>query len=193
MSRSDGRPSTDAEYQNLKSGSTITTLKLTAREVDASGVTAGEVVADVAAFNTLSVENLTVTNSNTLNEIVSNSHVILPLALGVLAGTAAYNSATAPRVALTSSGDEVSWRVYVPNSGVQRQIRVSTLAAAGAGNDIEAVVNGTTLAFNTTAITGTTQSYDTPAFDWTVAGPMTVVVRFLAGSGATLSDNVLVW
>ena len=62
MSRSDGRPSSDAEFQNLKSGSNITTRRITAQEVASSVVIAGEMVADVGAFNTLNVENLYANN-----------------------------------------------------------------------------------------------------------------------------------
>jgi hypothetical protein len=193
MSRAEGRPSTDAEFQNLKSASTITTRKLTAQEVASSAVIAGEVVADVGAFNTLNVENLTVTNSNALNEILSGSHVILPLALGTLSATGAtYTSTTAPQVALvTPAGSEISWTVYVPNSGTQRQVRVATVAALPAG-ELEVVVNGTTLAIGATPITNTTQAYDTSAFNWTVGGPMTVVVKWLSGT-PILSDSVIVW
>jgi len=192
MSRSDGRPSSDAEFQNLKSGSIITTRRITAQEVASSVVIAGEMVADVGAFNTLNVENLTVTNSNALNEIVSGSHVMLPLVLGTLGATATYNSTVAPRVALTASPDQISWTVHVPNSGTQRQIRVATLAPLPAG-ELEVLVNGTTLAIGAaTPILNTLQAYDTAAFHWTVGGPMTVVVKWLSGT-PTLSDSVVVW
>lgn len=191
MSRSDGRPSSDAEFQNLKSGSNITTRRITAQEVASSVVIAGEMVADVGAFNTLNVENLTVTNSNALTEILSGHHVILPLALGTLSATGAtYTSTSAPQVALVTPG-QISWTAYVPNSGTQRQIRVATVAALAAGV-LEVLVNGTTLAIGGANILNTTQAHDTASFSWTVGGPMTVVVKWLSAT-PILSDNVIVW
>lgn len=192
MSRSDGRPSTDAEFQNLKSGSNITTRRITAQEVSSSAVIAGEVVADVGAFNTLNVENLTV-----MNEVLANSHVILPLMLGTLSNNGAtYNSTPILRVVLGNPSPvipgQISWTAYVPNSGVQRHIRFAILDPSTLTN-LEVVVNGTTIAINPTIIAHTGYAFDTSPFDWTVSGTMTVVIKCGFNSGATFTDDVVVW
>lgn len=193
MSRSDGRPSQDAEFQNLQTGSTVATRRLVAGDVSSAAVVAGEVIADVGAFNTLNVENLTVTNSNALNEVNSSDVVNVPIILFTNGNesnvaTAQYSGppnkanihvSTAPEVS-----DVVHWTVYVPNSGTQRRVRVHLDAALGASDPAVAphlnvsINGGTPFLLTADNQVGTPTNYpnmyDTAPFDWTVGASMTI-------------------
>jgi len=203
MSRVDGRPSSDGARQNLVAGSTLTTLKLTAREIDASGVNAGEVVADVGAFNTLTVENFILTAPHSTVTLSLNAATVTDQ--GFSAGLK-YSCTGSPQIGpLTSDetkADTVTWTTYVPKTNTTRRIRVSlgaVLDGAGSHKNVEVRVNGTlvgTLSEPANRVTPSEYIYETPAFDWTVGAAMTVVVAMpltpFDGSVVNLAADVSV-
>ena len=180
---SDGRPPQDAQFQNLKSVSTLVASKLTAHEVNSNIVIAGEIVADAGSVNNLTVENLTVVNSNSL--IPFPGFVALPLSVASLAGVAVYSAVAAPQIALPNVvADTASWSVYVPAAATQVRIYVPLKAALGS-DTLVVSINGVSYPI---AAAGSLKSqtsfvYYTAAFDWLSGAIMDVIISSSVASG----------
>jgi len=173
-----GRPQNDAAYQNFKAANHSGGAKLFACEVSTAAAVVGELIADTGAFNTLTVENLTVTGPSSGEPSV----VSLPSLLAVASGTAAYTVGTRT-YDLLGVGDSFSWTLNVPASS-SRVIKFN--AGAGAGLLFDVTVNGVSVplaaAYTASAVNSTSP------FIWG-GGSMTVV--FTSGSaGAPAADII---
>lgn len=180
---SDGRPPQDGQFQNLKSVGTFVASKITAAEVNANVIISGDVVATGGTIQNLSVDNLTLLNTESL--VPFPGYVLLPLAVGVCGGVAAYVATTAPVINLTAlNTDKVTWEVFVPGASSSRQLSIFIpLKAAIGSNVLKVTVNGTDyLATSSTLKSQSSFIYSCVPFAWTQSGMMTVVISQSAGT-----------
>lgn len=175
-----GRPQNDAAYQNFKAANHSGAAKLFSCEISTAAAVVGELIADTGAFNSLTVENLTVTGPSPSEPSV----VSLPSLLAVAGGTATYTVSTFT-YDFTALGDTFTWTLNVPASD-SRVIKFN--AGVGAG-PIDITVNGVAVplaaAYTPSAVNSTSP------FIWG-GGSMTIVFTSGAAAASVIGDPLVV-
>ena len=158
-----GRPPSDAGFTNLKATSGLNGPKISACSVSTGAAVVGELIGDTGAFNSLVVENLTVTGSSSTAE---PSFVILPgLAAVGNTGTAVFTSANST-FTFGTAGDSFTWVANTPASST-RHIRFYISSV----DSVAVSVNGVSLG----SVGPGAGTFSTPNFTW-AGGQLTVVL-----------------
>lgn len=170
--RTDGRPPMDAAFQNFKSVDNVVVQHLVAAEVTSPTVVIGELVGDVATFNDLTVENLTLLTDDA--GVIDPTAIPLPL---ITAGGATLTNGASTTI--TKNVTTLTWTVNVPLG-----LHVIKIFVTGTANDsIQFTVNGVDLGL--VEYTATTELVTSPEFE---GGPATVIAVSTPNANAANTD-----
>ena len=183
---SDGRPPQDAQFQNFKSNSTITSRKLTTDVISSNAVVAGEIVSDQLTVNTLQV-------NDTSNITPFTGYVSLPLTAAALTGNAILSFSTFVGIKLPAvSVDKASWFTYVPAATLPLYVYVPTLALLN-GNSLTVTINGTAFTITDTQLKlNTSYLYKCGPISWATSGIFTVSVASAVGTNVILPASLYI-
>jgi hypothetical protein len=173
-----GRPQSDAGYNNFKATSNLVGSKISACEVSAGALVVGQVIGDAGAFNSLVVENLTVTGASSTSEPSFVS--LLGLAAVGNTGTALYSSAS-NTFTFGTANDQFTWVVNTPASSTRR-IRLYIASATS----VTVTVNGVSLG----SVGPGAGTFSTPDFNW-AGGQLTVVISAAVAPTTLVGEPII--
>ena len=188
---SDGRPPQDAQFQNIKSASTLVASKITASEINSNVSIFGEIVAANGSITNLSVDHLILAYPGSI--IPFPGFIALPLSVADVQGsTVSYSDTTAPVITFnTVTTDIAKWIVFVPTAGVGHKLKIYVpLKAALDSNTLSVSVNDTLFPVVAANLKNVNSNYvySTAAFDWPTSMIMTIIVSSSLGTGISIGD-----
>ena len=183
---SDGRPPQDAQFQNFKANSTMTSRKLTTDVISSNAVVAGEIVTDQLTVNNLQV-------NDTSNITPFPGFISLPLPAATLTGNAALSYSAFVGIRLPAvTVDIASWSTYVPAATLPLFVYVPTLAALNP-NSLKVTIDGTAFTITDTQLKlNTSFLYKCGPLSWTTSGNLSVSVASAVGTNITIPTGLYI-
>jgi hypothetical protein len=186
LNSSDGRPPQDAQFQNFKANSSMTSRRLTTDVISSNAVVAGEIVADQLTVNTLQV-------NDTSNITPFPGYVSLPLPAATLTNNAVLGFSTWVGIKLpVPVVDIASWSTYVPAATLPLFVYVPTLALLNT-NSLTVTIDGTAFTITDTQLKlNTAYLYKCGPLSWPTSGNLSVSVASAVGANIIIPDDLYI-